>query len=133
MQSTTTNSLPAPEGELLADRWPALLKAMQDYKKQVADDFSQLAYRHVTEGIIRYDDRRRLAKASARAGIRPFDAQILIACAVRQWTLDQGIERLRAPRPMPSANSRHAFTWRTWTAAGLVALIADAFLIWCLY
>jgi len=60
-----------------------------------------MAYDAVEAGLIRHDDRLRLAAEAEGLGIQSFDAQLLIACAIRQWALDRRYDPTptwRAPR-----------------------------------
>jgi hypothetical protein len=115
------------EAPILDERWPALHQAMQDYKREVADDFSRLAYRSVNAGIIRLEDRKRLGKAAYRAGIRDFDAQLLIACAIRQWAIDQSAKGKFARRPRKRLAENR---WRRWVAVAGAAAVLDAIVVW---
>src|SRR6185369_13269727 len=84
--SSRTN-MPGALG-VLTEQWPSLARAMSQYEEGTAAHFSALAYDAVNEGMIRLEDRDRLADAARDMGIRPFDAQLLIACAIRKWSLD---------------------------------------------
>ncbi len=108
---------------IISDRWPTLSAAMSRYHRATAEKFSGAAYAQVTAGLIRLDDRRRLAALAENLGIRPFDAQLLIACAIRQWALDHRADT----RPNPEA-PHLSFEYRSWRHAwvrfGLIATLA---------
>ncbi len=78
----------------IAHRWPTLSQALGRYTERTADAFSQLAYDHVRAGLIRRTDRLRLSAAALNLGIRDFDAQLLIACAIRRWAIDHRAENI---------------------------------------
>jgi len=122
----TTN--PSPVNE----HWPALAGAISRYQRTTADSFSRAAYDAVDAGMIRLDDRRRLADLAESLAIRPFDAQLLIACAVRQWALDHRYDA--APSPQAPVLSFEYKSWRrVWTRIALVLIFAvtlDAIIIW---
>lgn len=125
------SATPWPTGEspsILAERWPALAAAMQRYKQNVAEEFTHEAYRRVAAGIIRFDDRQHLSALARKMDIRPFDAQLLIACAIRQWSVDQ-----TAAVPVPTLLKLRPATRRAWRRlAAMVGLAAalDVVLIW---
>jgi hypothetical protein len=105
---------------------------MGRYQQQTAEEFSRMAYDAVNAGIIRLSQRRKLAAAAEVLGIRPFDAQLLIACALRQWSLD------RAYDPTPSRQAPAlSFEYKSWSRMCLrfalivsTAFILDAIIIW---
>jgi hypothetical protein len=88
-----------PREGVIAAHWPTLARAMSNYTQETAAQFSAMAYDAVSEGLIRLDDRQRLAAAAKDLGIKDFDAQLLIACAVRKWSLDHHYD----PTPTPDA------------------------------
>jgi hypothetical protein len=91
-----------------------------------------MAYERVESGVIRFEHRRRLAQVAERLGIRPFDAQLLIACAVRKWALDRSYD----PRPSPHAPRLSAeYRWwgKAWMRWGLVAggvVAIEGMMVW---
>lgn len=101
-------------GQILAERWPTLVRAMSRYQENVAEEFTHKAYEVIQAGVIRLEDRRQLAEAAAEMGLRDFDAQLLIACAVRQWSLDRQYDA--SPRPDAPKLS---FEYRSWSKAWL--------------
>ena len=117
---------------VLGDRWPTLAAALGRYQQNVAETFCQEAASAITNGLLRLDERRRLAALAEQLGIRPFDAQLLIACAIRQWALDHHYE----VTPSPQA-PRLSFEYRAWRlgwmrfalVAGL-AVILDGVILW---
>ena len=119
-------------GGVLAGRWPTLARAMGRYEQSTAERFSQSAYDCVDAGIIRLDDRKRLAAEAETAGIRAFDAQLLIACAIRQWAMDHQYEA--APSPDAPALSFEYQSWRrVWMRLAIVfgfAIAMDLIIIW---
>lgn len=121
-----------PGMEILAERWPSLGRAMVRYQQGVAEQFSRMAYDRVEAGLIRLEERQWLAAEAHDLGIKPFDAQMLIACAIRQWALDRQYDArpsLRAP-----ALSFEYKSWRrVWMRIGIVfgfATAFDAVVIW---
>ncbi len=134
MQNSRAGELGAlgRSGGILAERWPTLSRALSRYEQSTAERFSQMAYECVDAGIIRLDDRKKLAAEAERAGIRAFDAQLLIACAVRQWGMDhryEGGPSLEAP-----ALSFEYQSWRrVWMRLAIVfgfAIGMDLIIIW---
>ena len=99
---------PGP-AEILSERWPTLGRALSRYDQATAEHFTRMAYDAVEAGLIRHDDRQRLAAEAENVGIRPFDAQLLIACAIRQWALDRQYD----PTPSPDAPAL-SFEYRAW-------------------
>jgi hypothetical protein len=83
--------------------------AMRQYEANTTETFTKVAYEAVEHGLIRLDERKRLARVAVGMGIREFDAQLLIACAVRQWVLDHRYES----RPRPDA-PRLSFEYKAW-------------------
>jgi hypothetical protein len=105
---------------------------MSRYHQSTAEEFTRLAYEAVEGGLIRHADRQRLAARAAEMGIRDFDAQLLIACAVRQWALDRRYD----PRPSLAA-PRLSFEYKSWGRAWVrvaillgVAAAVDAVILW---
>ena len=140
LSETLSTDLPAgiqesgygTRGGILAERWPSLGTALSRYEQGTAEHFSRMAYDAVEAGLIRHDDRQRLAAEAESLGIRPFDAQLLIACAVRQWALDRHYDpspTLQAPRL-----SYEYRAWRrVWTRIALVlgtAAVLDSIILW---
>ena len=117
---------------ILAERWPSLARALSRYEQSTAERFSQFAYDCVNAGIIRLDDRKRLAAEAEAAGIRPFDAQLLIACAIREWALDHAYDS--APSPDAPELSFEFRAWhRLWVRLAIVfgfAIAMDMIIIW---
>jgi hypothetical protein len=117
---------------ILAERWPTVSRAIGSYQQGLAERFTRLAYDRISAGVIRLDDRRDLAAAAEDLGIRAFDAQLLIACAVRQWALDRRFD------PSPSQNapalSPEYRAWRrVWSRVALVIVLAmalDGIILW---
>jgi hypothetical protein len=73
-----------PPTGLLA-RWPALAVAMRNYQERQALGFLDAVQAEIVNGLIPGAARRRLANRATDDGISPFDAQLLIACALREW------------------------------------------------
>jgi hypothetical protein len=107
---------------------------MQPHPVHPADAFSDLAYRCVDSGIVRLEDRRQLARAAVRLGLRPFEAQLLIACAIRQKTLDQGLKPRPAltahDRPKENPSPRRLAPWKTLAFLTATAASLDLLLIY---
>jgi hypothetical protein len=116
---------PTRDGGIIGRQWPTLSRAMSHYEQGVAEKFSQLAYDAVECGLIRHEERTRLAKAAEELAIRPFDAQLLIACSLRQWSLDRRYD------PTPTTRApKLSFEYRSWKRVcmriGLVVCTAAA-------
>lgn len=122
----------AARGPILAQRWPALAAALRQHQENVAEAFTQRAYDAVEHGLIRLDERRRLAAEAEGLGIKAFDAQLLIACAVRQWALDHRFDD--DPSPEAPRLSREYRAWkRGWLRFAIVASTAvglDLVILW---
>jgi hypothetical protein len=122
---------PAEPG-ILAQRWPLLGRALSQYQQGLAEHFSRMAYDRVEAGLIRLEQRQQLAAEADDLGIRPFDAQLLIACAIRQWVLDRDYD----PRPSlaaPALSFEYKSWRRVWLRIGIVigfAVAFDAIVIW---
>jgi hypothetical protein len=112
---------------ILSDAWPTLAAAMHRYEQNVAEEFTREAYHRVSAGIIRHDARKRLAARAAELNIRPFDAQLLIACAVRQWSLDKGAVKKPIGKSFRDSVSS---SWRRMALLAILAGVLDAILIW---
>lgn len=117
---------------IIGQRWPILARAIGRCEESTAERFSAMAYEMVERGIIRHDNRASLAKAAEEMGIRSFDAQLLIACAIRQWAMDRRYESTPTLQaPMLSFEYR---TWRrAWLRFGIMitfALTLDAIILW---
>ena len=125
-----TADMPAETDEegaagIVSTRWPTLGRALGRYDRGMAERFSRLAYARIEGGVIRLEDRRQLGRQAEKLGIRPFDAQLLIACAIRQWALDRSYD----PRPSPTAPrlSAEFRAWgRAWLRLGLILATAVA-------
>jgi len=102
------------------------------YERNVAEDFSAKAYDAIELGIIRLEERQRLAKEAEEMGIRAFDAQLLIACALRQWALDHRYDAL--PSKEAPALSFEYRAWRmSWTrlwALAAMTVVVEGIIVW---
>lgn len=122
---------PAQRSLVLHERWPTLAAAMGQYQQNLAEEFSRRAYDCVHQGLITGSDRRRLAHEADELGLRPFDAQLLIACAIRQWSLDRPqLIQHRAARShlklhRPIARRR----WYGYAIIGVAALAIDTAIV----
>ena len=131
--STPAPAAPAPpRTPILTERWPALGRALEHHSQGLAEAFTRTAYDAVISGLIRHSDRKRLARQAAALGLRPFDAQLLIACAIRQWSLDHRYDA--APSPRAPALSVEFRSWKcTCMRVALVvgtAAILDGIVLW---
>jgi hypothetical protein len=139
LQNLSKNSM-SDEGEIaggviLGERWPVLRRAMGKYSERVAEEFSQKAYEHVEGGIIRQDGRRELALAAKQMEIREFDAQLLIACAVRKWGMDRRYDASPSPEA-PELSAEYKAWGRVWKRIALVigmAAVVDGVIIWKMF
>lgn len=117
---------------VIGSQWPTLAAAMSRYEQKTAELFVSEAYNAVMAGLIRLDDRRRLAKRAFELGIRPFDAQLLLACAIRQWVIDRRYDP--TPRADAPKLSWEHQTWKKgWVRAALfmgTAVAVDTVLLW---
>src|SRR5690348_15640952 len=119
-------------GGIIGERWPTLGRAMSRYQQGTAERFSQLAYERVEAGLIRLDCRRVLAAAAEVLGIKQFDAQLLIACAVRQWSLDHRYDA-RPSRKAPALSIEYKLWRRAWMRAAIVigtVVALDGIIVW---
>ncbi len=109
-----------------------LSRALGRYEQGMAERFSQSVYDCVDSGLIRLDDRRRLAREASAAGIRDFDAQLLIACAVRQWGLDHCYDASPSPTAPALSFEYRAWgrVWRRLAIVGGLAIALDMIIIW---
>jgi hypothetical protein len=105
--------------QILAERWPMLVRAMGRYQQNLAEDFTRQAYDCIQAGVIRLEDRRQLAAYAAEVGIRDFDAQLLIACAVRQWALDRRYDA-SPRRDAPQLSFEYRSWSRAWVRFGII-------------
>ena len=130
--ASTLNGEVVAVGGIVGERWPTLARALGRYEQNVAEGFSKAAYEVVEGGIIRLDDRRRLAAAAKEMGIRDFDAQLLIACAVRKWALDHTYDATPT-RHAPALSFEYKAWGKLWVRLALVActaVILDGLIIW---
>lgn len=121
-----------PGAGILAERWPSLGRAMTHYQQGVAEQFSRMAYDRVEMGLIRMEERQHLAAAAEDFGIKAFDAQLLIACAVRQWALDHRYDA-RPSRKAPVLSFEYKSWRRVWVRIGIVigfAVALDGVILW---
>jgi hypothetical protein len=120
------------ETRVLDAQWATLSRALGHYERKVADEFSAAAYDSVEAGVIRFEQRRRLAQHAEELGIRPFDAQLLIACALRQWVLHHGYDPTPS-RDAPALSFEHKAWRHAWTRTAFIAatfLCLEAFIVW---
>src|SRR6185295_16778767 len=120
--STSSPHDPPPAWGVLTEQWPYLARAMSQYQEGTAEHFSAMAYEAVNAGVIRMADRDRLADAARDLGIRSFDAQLLIACAIRKWSLDHRYD----PTPTLAA-PKLSFEYRTFRKVCLRVAILLSF------
>jgi len=121
----------AAEPSLLSERWPTLAVALGQYEHNVAETFTREAYDCVEMGLLRFDARRALAGRAETLGIRPFDAQLLIACAIRKWSLDHQYEPLPSLHA-PKLSYEYALWKKVWLRFTLVtatAIVVDYLVI----
>lgn len=119
-------------GGIVGERWPTLARAIGRYEQSVAESFSRAAYGTVEAGIIRLDDRRHLSALADQLGIRPFDAQLLIACAIRKWALDHTYQATPSKHE-PALSFEYKAWHRLWPRLAIVACTAailDGLIIW---
>jgi hypothetical protein len=117
---------------ILAERWPTLSAAMRQYETNQAESFTQIAYDAVEQGLIRLDERDRLSRVAEGMGIRDFDAQLLIACAIRKWHFDRredGKPSKHAPR-LSYEYKAWVQGWRRFAIVVAVAIAVDAFVLY---
>jgi hypothetical protein len=117
---------------VLAENWPALSTAMRQYEENTAEAFTVVAYDAIEQGVIRLDERRRLARLAGEMGIREFDGQLLIACAVRKWSMDHRYDESPS-RDAPRLSYEYKAWVRGWVKFGIVAATAaviDSILLW---
>lgn len=122
----------AEEAGQLPPRWPMLTAALDRYHQNVAEAFSREAYDCVMSGLIRRQERQRLGQRAEELGIRPFDAQLLLACAIRQWVLDQAYHS-RPSREAPRLSFEYRAWGKIWIRRAILvglALSLDGVLLW---
>lgn len=123
---------PSRHAQVIAEQWPTIAHAMGRYEQNRAEAFSRMAYEVVEAGLIRLDDRQRLARAAAEMGFRDFDAQLLIACAVRRWALDRRYDA-RPSRSAPKLSFEYRSWHRMWMRSLLMlgtAIAIDGIILW---
>ncbi len=109
-------------------QWPLVGAALSQYQRHTAEAFCDQVYAAISHGLLRLDQRTALARQAESLGIRPFDAQLLIACTIRQWALDQGQSvgpPLRAQDDHPAGAARHK-TRERWLRFLVMLLLAVA-------
>jgi hypothetical protein len=116
---------PTRDGEILARQWPTLSRAISQYEQGTAERFSRMAYEAVDAGIIRKEQRERLAAAADALAIRSFDAQLLIACAIRKWVLDRQYDATPT-HAAPALSSEYRAWSKLWVRLALVACFTVA-------
>ncbi len=94
------------------------------------------AQRALEGAVLAYDERRRLLDLATRIGIRPFDANLILAIvqdrARRGETLESAAPTL-AIIPSPAHSSPANHTW-IWVTGITVAMVADGVLIaWIIF
>jgi len=127
-----TPPVPGKAHGVLSENWPTLARALSRYEQSTAEHFSQSAYDCVSGGIIRLDERKRLAAEAETVGIRPFDAQLLIACAIRQWAMDHQYDSSPSP-DAPKLSFEYRAWHKVWLRIGVVlgmAVALDTIIIW---
>jgi hypothetical protein len=77
----------------------------------------------VEGGLIRLEERQRLAREADQLGIKPFDAQLLIACALRKWVLDRRYDPTPSRRA-PVLSFEYQSYQKVWLRVGLVLATA---------
>ena len=120
--------LEAVHPEPLAAKWPGLGDALVAYQRNVAAAFAEEAYWSVEEGVIRMEERQRLAARGRQLGLRPFDAELLIACALRDWAADHPGRRWKR-----AAQKKAGGLWKLWVGAAVAAIIMDAVVVVLLF
>ena len=81
-----------------------------------------------------YERRVRVMQTARRLGLRPFDANLIIAIVQDQARRGKGLPEAAGniamiEKPAPRANR---WAWARWAAAAACAIAANAFLIWWL-
>lgn len=128
-KTSDTGTAPTPTSQL-GQR--LLGVALRQYEANVAEAFTRVAYEAVEHGLIRLDERRRLSRVAGEMGIREFDAQLLIACAVRQWVMDHRYE-VRPSRDAPRLSYEYSAWRQGWIKFAIftgTAAAIDAILLW---
>ncbi len=118
---------------VLSERWPVIAAAMNRYQQNLAENFSRQAYMCVQNGLISGSDRHALARDAEKMGLRAFDAQLLIACAVRQWAIDQQNHVAVHKNSQKSIKREivlHFPLWLKYATTVLIAILLDCAIIW---
>jgi hypothetical protein len=90
------------------------------------------AYAQLQGATMTYDRRQRVMRTARRLGLRPFDANLIIAIVQDQARRGKGLPDAAGNIAMiqkPATRSAR-WTWVRWAAAAACALAANAFLIW---
>jgi len=139
---TDTQTVIENGGAEFAQRWPVMRRGIsligveKDEKGQLErkdmEIFSAIAYDAVEAGIIRLEERNRLAKEAQEMGMRAFDAQLLIACAIRQWVMDHQYDATpskEAPKLSPEYRAWRMSWARLWALAA-ITIVVEAIILW---
>lgn len=129
---------PSPERARKVAVAEEMLRAKESTVRRVVDTedprwMLAVATRDALQGdVLTFESRRRVLLLAQRVGVRPFDANLIVAIVQDRARRGEPIEAATDALtviPRPRATSRISATAWTWGAAIFVALLADALLI----
>jgi hypothetical protein len=92
------------------------------------------AYAQLQGSAMTYDRRVRVLRTARRLGVRPFDANLIIAIVQDQARRGRSLPEAAGTIALlePPKRRSAGWTWARWIVAALCAVGANAFLIWWL-
>ena len=92
------------------------------------------AYSQLQGSALTYERRMRVMRTARRLGVRPFDANLIIAIVQDQARRGRGLPEAAGTIALlePPGTRSAGWTWARWIAAAACAVAANTFLIWWL-
>ncbi|MHC4218216.1 MAG: hypothetical protein ACYSU7_07125 [Planctomycetota bacterium] len=92
------------------------------------------AYSQLQGTALTYERRQRVMRSARRLGVRPFDANLIIAIVQDQARRGRGLPEAAGTIALIEQPRQRSvgWTWARWIAAAACAVVANAFLIWWL-
>jgi hypothetical protein len=92
------------------------------------------AYSQLQGSALTWERRMQVMRTAKRLGVRPFDANLIIAIVQDKARRGNGLSEAAGTLALldPPAGRSRTWTWARWAAAIACALAANAFLIWWL-